>query len=166
MFGTWPTIKIVEDYSERDTAGKVEREAEIERELNDLTRGELFDDVILACPSLDAQRLMFQLLNPEGYGAAVCFAGLNERSERANVDLIHYRIAKASGTSGCSTRAMETIIGWLSGDKLSLKGFSSPKRYTLNDDPAEFFQTGADGRKPMLYPWDQSPWDSAPGIGL
>ena len=171
VLGTWPSVTIVEDYSDRDIVGKIQREAEIEQELSDLTHGSLFDDVILACPSLDAQRLMFQLLNPDGYGAAVCFAGLHERSERVNVDSLHYRIGKASGTSGCSTRAMETVIDWLSGGRLSLKGFSSPKRYTLHDDPAEFFQTEADGRKPMLYPWDESPrdqgpWDSVPGISV
>jgi L-iditol 2-dehydrogenase len=147
-------IKIVEDYSSLPVEEKIARENEIERECADLTGGDLFDDVILACPSLDAQRLMFQLLNPNGYGVAVCFAGLHERSEKANVDLLHYRIGKASGTSGCSTKAMETIIDLLSSGNLSLKGLASPKHFSLKDDPQEFFTTPADGRKPMLYPWE------------
>lgn len=154
VLGRWQSVKIVEDYSPLSLPEKIARETEIEEEFSDLTRGELFDDIILACPSLDAQRLMFQLLNPNGYGVVVCFAGLHERSENANVDLLHYRIGKASGTSGCSTKTMETIINWLSDGSLSLKGLSCPKHYTLKDDPAGFFQTSADGRKPMLYPWE------------
>jgi L-iditol 2-dehydrogenase len=154
VLGRWPAVKIVEDYSSLELAGKVAREAQIEEEFSDLTHGELFDDIILACPSPDAQRLMFQLLNPNGYGVATCFAGLHERSEKANVDLLHYRIGKASGTSGCSTKTMETIINWLSEGSLSLKDMSCPKHYTFKDNPSEFFETSADGRKPILYPWE------------
>jgi L-iditol 2-dehydrogenase len=154
ILGPGHKVKIVEDYSELLLEEKITRESQIEQEYTELTGGDLFDDVILACPSPDAQRLMFQLLNPNGYGVAVCFAGLHERSEAAQVDLLHYRLGKASGTSGCSTRAMETIINWLADGKLSLKGLSSPRHYTFADDPADFFQTPADGRKPMLYPWE------------
>jgi L-iditol 2-dehydrogenase len=154
VLGDWPKFKIVADYSALPLTEKLHMEAELERELAEATRGELFDDVILACPSLDAQRLMFQLLNPNGYGVAACFAGLHERSEQAQVDLLHYRIGKAVGTSGCSTQTMETVLGWLASGRLSLKGFACPHHYTLDDDPAEFLQTKADGRKPMLYPWE------------
>ena len=49
---------------------------------------------------------------------------------------------------------METVLGWLATGKLSLKGFACPHHYTLDDDPEEFLQTKADGRKPMLYPWE------------
>lgn len=152
--GDWPQFKVVPDYSSMKLSEKLEREASVEKEFQEITNGNLFDDVILACPSKDAQRLMFRLLNPDGYGVAVCFAGLHEASEHAEVDLLHYRMGKAVGTSGCSTRTMETVLHWLSTGKLSLKGFSCPHRYSLHDDPDEFFQTRADGRKPMLYPWE------------
>lgn len=154
VLGDWPRFKVVEDYAGLPLAEKLEVEAEVERELADLTDGRLFDDVVLACPSIDAQRLTFQLLNPDGYGVAACFAGLHEASERAQVDLLHYRIGKAIGTSGCSTQTMETILKWLSSGRLTLHGFTSPRHYTLDVDPAEFLQTKADGRKPMLYPWE------------
>jgi L-iditol 2-dehydrogenase len=152
VLGPGCTIKIVEDYSRLSVEEKIARERVIEEECSDLTGGELFDDIVLACPSLDAQRLMFQLLNPNGYGVAVCFAGMHDRSDRPNVDLLHYRIGKASGTSGCSTRSMETIVRWLSEGRLSLEGLASARHYSLADNPEEFFQTAADGRKPMLYP--------------
>jgi hypothetical protein len=120
----------------------------------DLTHGTLFDDIALCCPSTDAQRLVFRLLNPDGYGVVACFAGLHRPSDHAEVDLLHYRIGKAVGTSGCSTRAMETVLRWLADGSLSLQGFTCPQRFTLAGSPEEFFQTAADGRKPMLYPWD------------
>ena len=154
VLGDWPRIEVVEDYSDDTIENRIAAEASIEERLRELTNGTLFDDVVLAAPSTDAQRLMFQLLNPEGYGVAASFAGLHERSERANVDQIHYRIGKTTGTSGCSTRTMETIIGWLSDGSLSLEGFTSPERFSLNDDPEHFFKTTSDGRKPMLYPWE------------
>jgi threonine dehydrogenase-like Zn-dependent dehydrogenase len=154
VLGDWPWFKIVPDYSSLPLPERLAVEQEIEQEFADLTRGSLFDDVILACASKDAQRLMFQMLSPDGYGVAACFAGLHEASEQAQVDLLHYRIGKAVGTSGCSTRTMETILSWLSSGKLSLEGFASPQHYTLDDDPEEFLQTKADGRKPMLYPWE------------
>jgi L-iditol 2-dehydrogenase len=154
VLGEGFAVRVVEKYSQQTPEQKIAREREIESEYSDLTGGDLFDDVILACPSLDAQRLMFQLLNPNGYGVAVCFAGLHERSDRANVDLLHYRIGKASGTSGCSTKTMETVIAWLGEGRLSLKGLTAPTHYTLHDDPQEFLTTPADGRKPMLYPWE------------
>lgn len=154
VLGDWPQFKVIADYSSMELADKLKLETEVANEFADLTNGELFDDIVLACPSRDAQRLMFQLLNPDGYAAAACFAGLHEDSEHAQVDLLHYRIGKAIGTSGCSTRTMETVLNWLASGKLSLKGLTCPHHYTLADDPAEFFQTKADGRKPMLYPWE------------
>lgn len=153
VLGEWPTVKIVPDYSGRPLPEKLELEARLEKEFEEVTDGELFDDVVLACPSLDAQRLLFRLLNPYGYAVAACFGGVQEASDSANVDLLHYRIGKAIGTSGCSTRTMETVLSWMETGKLSLQGFVCPHRYTLDDDPAEFLTTKADGRKPMLYPW-------------
>ena len=151
--GDWANSRVVPDYSERPLPEKLELEAEVEKEFEDATGGELFDDVVLACPSFDAQRLMFRLLNPYGYAVAACFAGLQDASEAAEVDLLHYRIGKAIGTSGCSSLTMETVLDWIASGKLSLEGFTCPQRYTLDDDPAEFLTTKADGRKPMLYPW-------------
>jgi len=152
VLGDRPRIKIVPDYSDMALVEKLKLEANIEEEFRDLTRGELFDDVVLACPSTDAQRLMFQMLSPDGYGVAACFAGLHQPADQAVIDNLHYRVAKAVGTSGCSTRTMETVLNWLSNGKLSLKGYTCPHHYTLDDDPAEFFQTKGDGRKPMLFP--------------
>jgi len=154
VLGQWPRIEIVPDYSHLDIAEKLQHEAKLEERFRDLTRGDLFDDLVLACPSKDAQRLMFQLLNPDGYGVAVCFAGLHERSEQASVDNLHYRIGKAIGTSGCSTRTMAAVLQRLTQGTLSLKGFTAAQHYTLASDPEEFFTTQADGRKPMLYPWE------------
>ena len=154
VLGDWPQFKVVPDYSGLSLPEKLKLEAGLEEGFRDLTRGELFDDVILACPSKDAQRLVFQMLNPDGYGVAACFAGLHDASERAQVDLLHYRMGKAVGTSGCSTRTMEAVLRWLSSGKLSLKDLTCSRHYTLNDDPDEFFQTRADGRKPILYPWE------------
>ncbi len=154
LLGDWLRVRIVPGYSDRPLPEKLEIEAELEKELEEATGGELFDDVILACSSLDAQRLMFRLLNPYGYAVAACFGGVQEPSQSAEVDLLHYRIGKAVGTSGCSTRTMETILNWLEIGKLSLEGLVCAHHYTLDDDPAEFFTTKADGRKPMLYPWE------------
>ena len=154
VLGNQARFHIVPNYADLPLPQKLAREAEVAHELAGLTDGFLFDDVILACASLDAQRFMFELLNPDGYGVASCFAGLHVPSEGANVDLLHYRIGKAFGMSGCSTRTMTTVIQWLAQGKLSLSGFTSPQRFSLDDNPAEFLQTKADGRKPMLYPWD------------
>ncbi|MDK1032088.1 MAG: hypothetical protein QGD94_08790, partial [Planctomycetia bacterium] len=153
VLGSWPKFRIHPDYTDRPLPEKMHIEAELEEEFSQVTGGELFDDVVLACPSVDAQRLLFRLLNPYGYAVAACFGGLQETSKEAAVDLLHYRIGKAIGTSGCSTQTMKTILEWLSAGRLSLAGFTCPRRYTLDDDPQEFFTTKADGRKPMLYPW-------------
>ena len=97
---------------------------------------------------------VFRVLNPDGYGVASCFAGLHQASDHAEVDLHHYRMGKAIGMSGCSTRTMETILRWIASGELSFQGLCCPQHYTLATDPAEFFPTPADGRKPMLYPWE------------
>jgi len=152
--GDWPKFEIVPDYGGLPLPEKLRTEAGLAQKFFELTGGALFDDVVLAAASVDAERLMFQLLNPDGYGVAACFAGLHRAVELAMVDHLHYRMAKAVGTSGCSTRSMETVLDWVTRGKLSLQGLVCPRRYTLNDDPVEFFQTKADGRKPMLYPWD------------
>lgn len=152
--GGWALFKVVPDYASLPLPEKLKREAGIAKEFADLTGGDLFDDVVLAAPSADCERLLFQLLNPDGYSVASCFAGLHKPAEQAMVDNLHYRMAKAVGTSGCSTRTMETILKWLAHGKLSLKGLTCPRHYTLDNDPAEFFQTIADGRKPILYPWE------------
>jgi threonine dehydrogenase-like Zn-dependent dehydrogenase len=153
LLGDWVKFKIVPGYSTLPLPEKQKLESGLAKEFADLTNGQLFDDIVVAAPSEDAERLMFLLLNPDGYGVASCFAGLHKPADQALVDNLHYRMAKAIGTSGCSTRTMETILKWLSTGKLSLKGVTCPHQYTLKDDPAEFFQTKADGRKPMLFPW-------------
>jgi len=154
LLGDWPRFKVVPGYASLPLPEKLRIEDGVAKEFTDLTRGDLFDDVVLAAPSEDAERLMFLLLNQDGYGVASCFAGLHKPTEQALVDNLHYRMAKAVGTSGCSTRTMETILKWLSSGKLSMRGLTCTHHYTLNNDPAEFFQTKADGRKPMLYPWE------------
>ena len=154
VLGDWPHFEVIPDYSSLEINEKLKHEEKLAEKFADLTGGNLFDDIVLACPSKDAQRLMFQLLNPDGYGVVACFAGLHDRSEETRIDNLHYRIGKAIGTSGCSTRTMETVLQWIANGKLSLKGFTCPTHYTLDNDPEEFFQTRADGRKPMLYPWE------------
>ena len=154
LIGDWAKFKVVPDYSEMSLPEKLKRETELEKELSDQTNGEFFDDIVLACPSKDAQRFMLKLFNPDGYGVAACFAGLHATCEDALVDNLHYRMSKAIGTSGCSTRTMETIIDWIACGKLSLKGLTCSHHYTLDDDPDDFFQTACDGRKPMLFPWE------------
>lgn len=151
--GNSTNIKILEDYTHESMKKKLEIETMLEKELSALTDGNLFDDIILAAPSVDAQRYMINLLNPDGYGVCASFAGIRELIDRANIDLLHYRIGKITGTSGCSTRAMETILKWLADGRISMKGLTCPTEYTLNTNPEEFFTTNADGRKPMLYPW-------------
>lgn len=124
------------------------------KELGKKTEGKLFDDVIVACPDSNAQRLMLRLYNPEGYAVGACFGGTHEKVDQVDMDRHHYQSAKTIGTSGCSTKSMETILNWLEKGKISLRGFVSKKRYTLKTNPEEFFTTNADGLKPVLYPWE------------
>jgi len=128
-------------------------EAEIVERMAALTDGYLLDDVVAACGDPAAQRLMLELYTAEGYAAGACFGGVRERIDQANVDNNHYRMAKTVGSSGCSTRTMETILHWLETGRLSLDGFSSSRRWTLDDPPAEFFTSRDGGLKPMLRPW-------------
>ena len=120
-------------------------------DLSDLTGGYLFDDVIAACASAAAQRLMLRLYTPEGYAVGACFGGTHRLVDAADIDLNHYRAAKTMGTSGCSTDCMRTILKWLEEGRLELEGFLSECRFTLEDDPHEFFTTDADGLKPALF---------------
>ncbi len=129
----------------------LEAEEAIVRDLSDVTDGYLFDDVIAACASPGAQRLMLRLYSPEGYGAGACFGGTHQLVDAANLDANHYRAAKTFGTSGCSTDCMKTILNWLASGRLDLRGFISRRRFTLDDDPHEFFTTDADGLKPALF---------------
>ena len=59
---------------------------------------------------------------------------------------------KTIGTSGCSTSCMKTVLKWLGNRRLDLNGLIAERRFTLDDDPHEFFTTEADGRKPALCP--------------
>jgi L-iditol 2-dehydrogenase len=123
----------------------------IVRDLSDLTGGYLFDDVVAACASPAAQRLMLRLYTPEGYAVGACFGGTHQLVDAANLDSNHYRAAKTIGTSGCSTDCMKTILNWLASKRLDLRGFISRRHFTLDDDPHEFFTTDADGLKPALF---------------
>ena len=120
-------------------------------DLRDMTDGYLFDDVIAGCSSAAAQRLMLRLYTPEGYAVGACFGGTHRLVDAADIDTNHYRAAKTIGTSGCSTQCMKTILRWLEEDLLDLGGFVSRRRFTLADDPHEFFTTDADGLKPALH---------------
>ena len=128
-------------------------EPEIVERMAELTGGYLLDDVVAACSDPAAQRLMLELYTSEGYAVGACFGGVRERVDQANVDNNHYRMAKTVGSSGCSTRTLETILRWLQAGRLSLDGFSSPRRWTLDDPPADFFTTRDGGLKPVLRPW-------------
>jgi len=139
-------------YNNKPLAEKEKTEDGLVRKLEERTDGKLFDDVITACPDSNAQRLMLRLYNPEGYAVGACFGGTHERVDRVDMDQHHYRSAKTVGTSGCSTKSMETILKWLETGKISLRGFVSKRRYTLQTNPEEFFTTNADGLKPVLYP--------------
>ena len=98
-----------------------------------------------------AQRLMLRLYTPEGYAAGACFGGTHQLVDAANLDVNHYRAAKTFGTSGCSTDCMKTVLNLLASGQLDLHGLISTQRFTLDDDPHEFFTTDADGLKPALF---------------
>jgi len=127
-------------------------EADIVSAAEKLTDGRLFDDVVAACGDPAAQRLMLELYTKDGGACGACFGGVRRRVDGANLDVSHYRAAITVGSSGCSTRTMETIIEWLEAGELELNGFCSPDRYTLETPPADFFQARGDGRKPLLTP--------------
>ena len=113
----------------------------------------MFDDVVVACPDPDAQRLMLELYAPEGYAVGACFGGSHARVDAVNLDSNHYRAAKTIGTSGCSTLAMETVLRWLCEGHVSLVGLTSEGPFTMRSDPQEFFTAQLEGLKPLLYPW-------------
>ncbi|HVP17776.1 MAG TPA: alcohol dehydrogenase catalytic domain-containing protein [Spirochaetia bacterium] len=119
-------------------------------DMDRLTDSYLFDDVVSANASATSQRLLLRLYTPEGYAVGACFGGTHNLVDAANIDSNHYRAAKTIGTSGCSTNSMKTVLAWLSGGRLSLRGMISPRHYTLADDPHEFF-TVESGLKPALY---------------
>ena len=134
-------------------AGKSQEE--IISEMRERTDGHLFDDVVAACADPAAQRLMLELYSPDGYAVGACFGGTHQLVDEANLDSHHYRIAKTIGTSGCSTRVLETALRWLEDGRLSLAGFASPELWTLDDSVDQFFTARGDGRKPMLRPWGE-----------
>lgn len=148
-------VIICPNYDGRPIEEKLEVEDKLVEKLRDTTNGELFDDVVSACPDADAQRLMLRLYNPDGYAVGACFGGAHALVDRASIDANHYCAAKTVGSSGCSNKTMERIVTLLETKKLSLKGFTSSKKYTFETDPEEFFTTTADGLKPVLYPWGQ-----------
>ena len=152
LMGDRFTVVATGDYGSKPLEEKLQAEEEIISKLKEATGGYLFDDVIPACPSGDAQKLMLKLYTPEGYAVGACFGGTHELVDGADIDQNHYRCAKTIGTSGCSTRAMETIAGWLGEKKISFKGLTNPRHFTFNDKPEEFFN--AEGLKPVLYPWE------------
>lgn len=141
-------------YKDKSILEKEKIENDLVKSLKDITDGHLFDDVIVACSDTDAQRLMLKLYHPGGYAVGACFGGAHEKVDRVDMDQHHYRSGKTIGTSGCSTKTMETITSWLKEGKLSLKGFTSSRKYSLATEPQEFFTAEADGLKPVLYPWD------------
>jgi len=157
LLGASATCTVFADHTRLPLAEKMRRERGLVELLRSATDGELFDDVVLAVPSTDAQRYAFELLSTTGYGVVSMFAGLQQRSESADVDRLHYRNAKAIGMSGCSTRTMTTVLRWIEHGRISLRDLCAPQHYTLDDDPAEFFQVEASGLKPMLYPCGPRP---------
>lgn len=142
---------LIDDYSNKPIREKLKIEEQIVRHLKKVTGSHLFDDVVAACADSDAQRLMLKLYTPEGYGVGACFGGTHELVDKADIDSNHYYSAKTIGTTGCSTRTMETIARWLGEGRISFKGFTNPRRFTFKDNPKEFFTIG--GLKPVLYPW-------------
>jgi L-iditol 2-dehydrogenase len=151
MLGDWVEVYQAPRTGEDASRETLAAEDRIVQDLSDLTGGYLFDDVISACASPAAQRLMLRLYTPEGYAVGACFGGTHRLVDAANIDVNHYRAAKTMGTSGCSTDCMKTILRWLEQGRLNLQGFLSRRRFTLEDDPHEFFTTDADGLKPALF---------------
>jgi len=140
-----------------DGLGLAEKRAAEDRivaELEALTDGYLFDDVVAACPDPDAHRLMLKLYNRSGYAVGACFGGTHEVVDAADIDQHHYRLAKTIGTSGTSNRTMQTVIDRLARGQLDLARFAANERYTFETPPEEFFTTYGGGLKPILYPWD------------
>ncbi len=110
LLGNGIEVYISPVYDDLEIEDKLEIEKKIIEDLEEMTGGILFDDVISACPSTDAQRLMLELYNPSGYAAGACFGGTHALVDRASIDMNHYRSANTFGTSGCSNKTMERII--------------------------------------------------------
>lgn len=153
VLGSWVHPYVSPRLEGRTVAEHVAAEDQIVEDLNALTGGGLFDDVIAACADPAAQRLMLKLYTPEGYAVGACFGGTHETVDCADIDTHHYRCAATVGTSGCSTDAMKTVLEWIETGRLSLEGFSDPRHWSFKDDPEEFL-TVSGGRKPVLHPWD------------
>ncbi|MBD3306450.1 alcohol dehydrogenase catalytic domain-containing protein [candidate division KSB3 bacterium] len=154
LLGQGFTVYTIPKYDDQPLDQKLAIERDIATALTERTQGHLFDDVISACASPDAQRLMLELYNPVGYAVGACFGGTHALVDQANIDQNHYRMAKTIGTSGCSNRSMEVIIDMLAQKTLSFKGLTAGKRYTFRTDPQEFFTTTEEGLKPVLYAWE------------
>jgi len=144
-------ITVSGNMDDLDLEKRLKREAALVDELREKTEGRLFDDVISACADPHAQRWMLQCYNTEADAVGAGFGGTRELVDRVEMDVHHYRQARFVGSSGCSTRCMETILRRLDEGKLSLKGFCSSRRFTLDSDPVEFFTTHAGGLKPVLW---------------
>ena len=82
-------------------------------------------------------------------GMARAVVGTLEKVWQADIDLPSHSHPRLKALAGLE----QTVLDWLGAGKLAVAGFACPRHYTLADDPAEFFTTRADGRKPMLYPW-------------
>lgn len=136
---------------EGDSPETIRGEDWVANDLARITDGYLFDDVIAACASASAQRLMLKLYTPEGGAVGACFGGTHSLVNRADIDVNHYRAAKTVGSSGCSTDCMKTILAWLVEERLCFRGLTSERHFSLQDDPQEFFTTEVEGLKPVLY---------------
>ncbi len=147
------SVEIRDRYSDLSLREKIEAEEDIVERMREITEGHLFDDVIAACPDPDAQRLMLKLYSPQGYAVGACFGGTHARVDGAEIDINHYRMAKTIGSSGCTTRTLETVIRWLGEGRLSLDGFLDSNYYSFNDNPTEFFGPARHGLRPALDPW-------------
>jgi L-iditol 2-dehydrogenase len=151
LLGSRVQVYVAPRTGEAPTPEALAAEEQIVRDLGALTDGYLFDDVVAACASPAAQRLMLRLYTREGYAVGACFGGTHQLVDAADLDAHHYRAAKMIGTSGCSTDCMKTILAWLASERLDLNGFISQQHFTLDDDPHKFFTTEADGLKPALF---------------
>ena len=151
LLGPGIDVYLAPQTAEDASAETLAAEEAICRDLTEMTGGYLFDDVVAACASPAAQRLMLKLFTNEGYAVGACFGGTHQLVDRADLDAHHYRAAKTIGTSGCSTDCMRTIMAWLASGNLELDGFISRRRFNLDDDPHEFFTTEADGLKPVVF---------------
>jgi threonine dehydrogenase-like Zn-dependent dehydrogenase len=152
LLGEKVEVYVAPGLADDASPGTLAAEAAVVLDLARLTGGNLFDDVVAACAAASAQRLMLKLYTREGYAVGACFGGTHHLVDAADIDTNHYRAGKTIGTSGCSTSCMKTILKWLGNRQLDLNGFMAARRFTLNDDPHEFFTTEADGRKPVLCP--------------